>query len=244
MVCDKGNQCELRKIASDMGVGLVDMQKIPQLATIEEVNPFIERDLSKCILCAKCIRADHELVVQGAIDYIARGFASKPATLNNTPLDSSECTFCGTCVAICPTGALMEKKRAYSGTTPVKVSTICPFCGCGCAIILEIKNNQVVRSRPDKDGAVNHGTLCVKGSYGYDFIHSPERLTSPLVRVNGEFEQRSWEEALTLVSSELNRIRDTQGPGSLAVLSSSKCTNEENYLLQRFARSVLWSSQT
>jgi len=239
MVCDKGNQCELRKIASDMGVGLVDMQKIPQLATIEEVNPFIERDLSKCILCAKCIRADHELVVQGAIDYIARGFASKPATLNNTPLDSSECTFCGTCVAICPTGALMEKKRAYSGTTPVKVSTICPFCGCGCAIILEVKNNRVVRSRPDKDGAVNHGTLCVKGSYGYDFIHSPERLTSPLVRVNGEFEQRSWEDALTLVSSELNRIRNTQGPGSLAVLSSSKCTNEENYLLQRFARSVL-----
>ncbi len=239
MVCDKGNQCELRKIASDMGVGLVGFQKIPQLATIEEVNPFIERDLSKCILCAKCIRADHDLVVQGAIDYIDRGFASKPATLNDMPLENSECTFCGTCVAICPTGALMEKKRAYSGTSPVKVSTICPFCGCGCSINLEVKDNQIVRARPGAESAVNRGTLCVKGSYGYDFVHSAERLTSPLAKVNGDFEAIPWEQALALVASELGRLRRTYGPGSLAVLGSSKCTNEENYLLQRFARSVL-----
>ena len=239
LVCDKGNRCELRKIASDMEVGLIDLVKIPQLATIEEVNPFIERDLSKCILCAKCIRADHELVVQGAIDYINRGFTSKPATLNDEPLEKSECTFCGTCVAMCPTGALMEKKRPYSGTTAVKVSTICPFCGCGCSIDLEVKDNQIVRARPGKESTVNRGTLCVKGSYGYDFTHSAERLTSPLVKVNGDFQVVSWEEALGLVASELKRIKGNYGPGSLALLSSSKCTNEENYLLQRFARSIL-----
>ena len=239
LVCDKGNQCELRKIASDMGVGLVDLQKIPQLATIEEVNPFIERDLSKCILCAKCIRADHELVVEGAIDYINRGFASKPATLNDMPLENSECTFCGTCVAICPTGALMEKKRAYRGTTATNVSTTCPFCGCGCSINLEVKDNQIVRARPGKESAVNQGTLCVKGSYGYDFVHSRERLTNPLVKVNGGFEAVSWEQALDMVASELNRIKEAHGPSSLALLSSSKCTNEENYLLQRLARVVL-----
>ncbi len=239
LVCDKGNHCELRKIASDMGVGLVDLQKIPQVATIEEVNPFIERDLSKCILCAKCIRADHELVVEGAIDYIDRGFASKPATLNDMPLENSECTFCGTCVAICPTGALMEKKRVYRGTTPTNVSTTCPFCGCGCSINLEVKGDQIVRARPGKESAVNHGTLCVKGSYGYDFVHSPERLTSPLVKVNGDFEAASWEQALDMVASELNRIKEAHGPSSLALLSSSKCTNEENYLLQRLARVAL-----
>jgi len=222
-----------------MGIGLVDLEKIPQLATIEEVNPFIERDLSKCILCAKCIRADHELVVEGAIDYIHRGFASKPATLNDMSLEKSECTFCGTCVAICPTGALMEKKPAYSGTTPTTVSTVCPLCGCGCSINLDVKDNQIVRARPGKDSAVNHGTLCVKGSYGYDFVHSPERLTSPLVKVNGDFEAVSWEQAFDLVASELNRIKEAHGPSSLAVLSSSKCTNEENYLLQRLARSIL-----
>jgi len=239
LVCDKGNRCELRQIASEMGIGEVEFQKIPQLATIEEVNPFIERDLSKCILCAKCIRADHELVVECAIDYIHRGFASKPATLNDMSLEKSECTFCGTCVAICPTGALMEKQRAYRGTTATNVSTTCPFCGCGCSINLEVKDNQIVRARPGKESAVNRGTLCVKGSYGYDFVHSSERLTSPLVKVNGDFEAVSWEQALDLVASKLNQIKEAHGPSSLALLSSSKCTNEENYLLQRLARGVL-----
>ena len=239
LVCDKGNRCELRQIASEMGIGEVEFQKIPQLATIEEVNPFIERDLSKCILCAKCIRADHELVVEGAIDYIHRGFSSKPATLNDMSLERSECTFCGTCVAICPTGALMEKQRAYRGTTQTNISTTCPFCGCGCSISLEVKDNQIVRARPGKGSAVNRGTLCVKGGYGYDFVHSPERLTSPLVKVNGDFEAVSWEQALALVASELTRIKEAHGPSSLALLSSSKCTNEENYLLQRLARGVL-----
>ena len=181
LVCDKGNRCQLRKLASEMGIGLVEFQKIPQLGAIEEVNPFIERDLSKCILCAKCIRADHELVVEGAIDYIERGFTSKPATLNDMPLEKSECTFCGTCVALCPTGALMEKERTYRGTTTTIMDTVCPFCGCGCSIRLEVKDNRLVRVRPNTESPVNHGTLCVKGCYGYDFVHSPERLSSPLV---------------------------------------------------------------
>jgi formate dehydrogenase alpha subunit len=239
LVCDKGNRCQLRQIASDMGIGLVEFQRIPQVATIEELNPFIERDLSKCILCARCIRADHELVVEGAIDYIHRGFASKPATLNDMPLEKSECTFCGTCVALCPTGALTEKEGPYRGTTATSVPTICPFCGCGCSICLEVKDNHIVRVRPGKKSAANHGALCVKGSYGYDFVHSSERLTSPLTKVNGGFQELPWGKALDLVAAELQRIREAHGPSSLAVLGSSKCTNEENYLLQRFTRGVL-----
>ena len=239
MVCDKGNRCQLRKIASDMGVGLVEFQRIPQLGVIEEVNPFIERDLSKCVLCAKCIRADHEMVVEGAIDYIYRGTASKPATLNDLPLEKSECTFCGTCVALCPTGALMEKERTYRGTTTTTVDTVCPFCGGGCSICLEVKDNRLVRVRPSTESPVNHGTLCVRGSYGYDFVHSPERLTSPLVKVNGDFQEVSWENALDVVATEVKRVKETYGPDSLAVLGSTKCTNEENYLLQRLARGVI-----
>ena len=239
LVCDKGNRCQLRQIASEMGVGLVEFQRIPQSATIEEVNPFIERDLSKCILCAKCIRADQELVVEGAIDYIHRGSTSKPATLDDVPLEKSECTFCGTCVALCPTGALMEKERTYTGTTATTIDTVCPFCGCGCSICLEVKDNRLVRVRPGKKSSVNHGTLCVRGSYGYDFVHSPERLASPLVRMNGSFQAASWEQALDQVATEFKRIKEDHGPDSLAILGSSKCTNEENYLLQRFARGVL-----
>lgn len=238
LVCDKGNNCQLRKLASEMGIGLVRLQRIPQPGVIEEVNPFIERDLSKCILCAKCIRACQELVIEGAIEYVGRGFSSKPATLNDLPLEKSECTFCGTCLALCPTGALMEKESIYRGSTSVTVETVCPFCGCGCSLSLEVKDNHLVRARPGAKSPVNHGTLCVRGSYGYDFVHSPERLTSPLIKINGEFTAVSWEQALGQVSAQFKRIKRDHGPDSLAILGSSKCTNEENYLLQRLARGV------
>ncbi|NWF77466.1 MAG: formate dehydrogenase subunit alpha [Chloroflexi bacterium] len=239
LVCDKGNRCQLRQIASDLGIGLVELQRIPQMASIQEVNPFLERDLSKCILCAKCIRACQELVVEGAIDYFRRGFTTIPATLDNVPLENSECTFCGTCVALCPTGALAEKEKTYRGTTQTVVQTTCPFCGCGCSIRLEAKDGCVVRVTPGRESSVNKGTLCVRGSYGCDFIHSPDRLLKPLIKVNGNFEESSWEKALQLVATQFQRIRDEHGSDSLAVLGSSKCTNEENYLLQRFARAVL-----
>jgi formate dehydrogenase alpha subunit len=239
LVCDKGNRCELRRIAADASVGLVELQRISQPALIKEVNPFLERDLSKCILCAKCIRADHELVVEGVIDYIERGFASKPATLNDTSLEESDCTFCGTCVAFCPTGALMEKDSPYRGTTTTTVTTVCPSCGCGCGISLEVKDNRVVRCRPDMDSPVNGGTLCVRGSYGYDFVHSPDRLTQPLIKADSGFREASWEEALDLAAAGLKRVAEDHGSGSLAVIGSPKCTNEENYLLQRLARCAL-----
>jgi formate dehydrogenase alpha subunit len=242
LVCDKGNRCQLRQIASDLGIGLVELQRIPLMASIEEVNPFLQRDLSKCILCAKCIRACQELVVEGALDYFRRGFTTIPATLDNVPLEKSECTFCGTCVALCPTGALMEKDRTYGGTIKARTETICPFCGCGCSICLEVKDNQIVRVTPgreDREDSVNRGALCVKGSYGCDFVNSPDRLTKPLVRRGDTLEQVSWEEALEQVASGLKRVKDDRGPGSLAVLGSANCTNEDNYVLQRFARTVL-----
>ncbi len=239
LVCDKGNRCQLRQIASGLGIGLVELQRIPRMTSIEEVNPFLERDLSKCILCAKCIRACQELVVEGAIDYFQRGFTTIPATLNNLPLENSECTFCGTCVALCPTGALMEKDRTYGGTTKATTETTCPFCGCGCSICLEVKDNKVVRVLPGKEDAVNRGALCVRGSYGCDFVNSPDRLTKPLVKRDSTFEEVSWEEALEQVATGFKRIKDERGSGSLAVLGSSKCTNEDNYVLQRFARTML-----
>jgi formate dehydrogenase alpha subunit len=239
LVCDKGNRCQLRQIASDLGIGLVELQRIPQMASIEEINPFLERDLSKCILCAKCIRACQELVVEGAIDYFQRGFTTIPATLDNVPLENSECTFCGTCVALCPTGALAEKEKTYRGTTQTVVQTTCPFCGCGCSICLEAKDGRVVRVTPGQERSVNKGTLCVRGSYGCDFIHSSSRLLNPLVKVNDNFKEVSWKEALQLVATQFQRIKDEYGSEKLAILGSSKCTNEENYLLQRFARTVL-----
>jgi len=239
MVCDKGNRCQLRQIASELGIGWVDFHRIPHPAEIQDLNLFIERDLSKCILCAKCIRADHELVVEGAIDYFNRGFSSKPATFGDVPLELSNCTFCGTCVALCPTGALQEKEKPYHGTTTKVVSTVCGFCGCGCNIDLEVSGDRVVRSRPSEGATPNGVTMCVRGSYGFDYINSPQRLTQPLVKVEGEFQPASWEDALNMIAGRLGEIKAAHGPESLAVFGSSKCTNEENYLLQKFAREVL-----
>lgn len=239
LICDKGNRCQLRQVAAELGIGLVRLQKIPQPVTIKDTNPFIKRDLSKCILCAKCIRVCQELVVEGAIDYFQRGFIAKPATFGDTALEESECTFCGTCVSVCPTGALTEAEPVYTGTTGTVVRSTCPFCGCGCSICLEVHDGRVVRSTPNKQDPVSRGTLCVKGSFGFDFIHSPDRLTAPLIKVDGDFKEVSWEEALTAVADGFRRIKEEHGSNSLAVFGSSKCTNEENYLLQRFARCIL-----
>jgi len=239
LVCDKGNRCELRNLAAEMGIGKLELNKIPLSSTIVDVNPFLERDLSKCIMCARCIRADQELVVVGAIDYIERGFISRPATFDNLPLEKSECTFCGTCVSFCPTGALKEKKPLYNGTTTTVTDTICPYCGCGCNISLEVKNNRIVRVRPVIESPVNKGTLCSRGSYGLDFIHHPDRLTTPLIRNSDGLLETSWENAISFTAQELKRIKDEYGPDSIAVLGSSKCTNEDNYLLQKFTRCVL-----
>ncbi|RJX19344.1 MAG: 4Fe-4S dicluster domain-containing protein [Ammonifex sp.] len=239
MVCLKGNRCQLRQVAADMGIGLVRFQRIPLMSTITDANPFIKRNLSKCILCAKCIRACQELVIEGAVDYYRRGFVARPATAGDTPLEESECTFCGTCVAMCPTGALMEAEPLYRGTAGTSVPTTCPFCGCGCTVRLKVKEGRVVRVIPNNDDPVTRGTLCVKGSYGFDFIQSRDRLTTPLIKVDDHFEAASWEEAFNVITAEFKRIKSRYGSNSLAVFGSSKCTNEENYLLQRFARCVL-----
>lgn len=239
LVCDKGNRCELRNLAAEMGIGKLELNKIPLPSNIVDVNPFLERDLSKCIMCSRCIRADQELVVIGAIDYIERGFISRPSTFDNLPLENSECTFCGTCVALCPTGALKEKKTSYNGTTSTVVDTICPYCGCGCNISLEIKNNRIIRVRPVFNSPVNKGTLCSRGSYGFDFIHHPDRLTTPLIRNSDGLQETPWEDVISYTAQELKRIKDEYGPDSIAVLGSSKCTNEDNYLLQKFTRCVL-----
>ena len=133
----------------------------------------------------------------------------------------------------------MEKNRAYKGTPQKSVSTTCPFCGCGCNIAFEVKDDQIVRARPGKDITVSNGALCVKGSYGYDFVHSQERLTSPLLRTEDGFVEVTWEQALDKVAAELNRIKKDSGNDSLALLGSPKCTNEENYLFQKLARTVM-----
>ncbi len=238
LLCDKGNRCQLRKIAADLGIGTVNYYPMPHFSGTQEVNPFIQRDLSKCILCGKCIRADQELVVVGALDYMHRGFDARPATVFDGPLETSECTFCGTCVTVCPTGALFERGRRHLGTIGVRTPSVCSYCGCGCNIHVETFENRVVSVHPRGVPDLNGRTLCVKGHYGFDYVHHPDRLRSPLIRKDGSLKEVEWDEALDYVVDGLRRCHTAHGPDAVAFLGSSKCTNEENYLFQKMARVI------
>ncbi len=240
IVCSQGNRCELRQIAAELGVGQIDLYPMPHYSGLVEANPFIIRDLSKCILCGKCIRADHELVVVGAIDYNVRGFKSRPATVHEMPLEKSSCTFCGTCVSMCPTGALSAKNTRYVGSPQKESSTICGFCGVGCSIVMGSVDGQVVEVNPSKKAeTVNRSTLCVRGHFAHDYLSVSERLRSPLIRKDGELLPATWDEALEAAAQGLISIKKKYGPQSVAFLGSSKCTIEENYLFQKMARVII-----
>lgn len=242
IVCSKGNRCQLRWIAAQMGVGETDLYSMPNYKPLEQANPFIIRDLSKCILCGKCIRADHELVGVGAIDYNSRGFTSRPATVHEQGLEQSNCTFCGTCVSMCPTGALSAKSTQYVGSPEKESFSICSFCGVGCSLAMGQSADKIIDVNPAHlPDSVNKATLCVRGHFAHDFLNSAGRIIAPLMPKKGEAESIhmapvSWEEALDEVAERLNQIKDENGPQSIAFMGSSKCSNEENYLFQKIAR--------
>ena len=245
IVCSKGNRCQLRWAAAQMGIGETDLYAMPNYKPLEQANPFIIRDLSKCILCGKCIRADHELVVVGAIDYNLRGFESRPATIHEQGLEHSNCTFCGTCVSMCPTGALSVKNSQHVGSPTQESFSICSFCGVGCSLAMGQSANKVIDVNPAHlTDTINKATLCVRGHFAHDFLNSRQRLIAPMMPTTGKDETIqmtpvSWDEALDQVAERLVHIKDESGPQSIAFMGSSKCSNEENYLFQKMARVLI-----
>jgi formate dehydrogenase alpha subunit len=233
LLCPSNQCCELQKIAAYVGFEQQRFKKLEKPVYIDSSNPFFVRDLSKCILCEKCVRVCNEVQGLGALDVFRDGMWSKIITsAGDIPIAKSICESCGQCVAKCPTGALVPKDFRWPGQ---EIKTICPYCGVGCGIYLGVRGNEVVSVRGDTENPVNRGSLCVKGQFGLDFINHPDRLTSPLVRRNGELVETSWDEALNLVTKKLAQYKGSE----VAVISSAKCTNEENYLIQKFARVAL-----
>jgi NADH-quinone oxidoreductase subunit G len=242
MTCDKLGACKLADYCYHYGVkespfagGEKHQYKC------DDSNPFIIRDLNKCILCGACVRACEEMTGQDNLSYLYRGFHRKATTAGDVDYAQSDCVFCGQCVALCPTGALTEKTMAGQGRRweIERVRTTCPFCGTGCNFDLAVKDGKVIGVLSNPDSPVNGRSLCVKGRFGWDFIYNEKRLTTPLVKKNGQFEAASWDEAFDLIAQKFNAIKDEYGPDSFAALSSARCTNEENYLVQKFTRAYM-----
>lgn len=206
---------------------------------IDASNKFFYIDPDKCILCGKCVRVCSELQGVEALGLNQRGHESFISFAYNLGMDYSNCVSCGNCVSICPTGALMEKSKIkYRMHETNKTRTTCPYCGVGCQFDIVTKDNTIVKIEP-LNVIPNEGLLCVKGKFAYKYVNHPNRLTTPLIRENGELREASWDEAYTLIHKKFTEYQSEFGVNSVAGLASAKCTNEENYLFQKFMRKYL-----
>jgi formate dehydrogenase alpha subunit len=240
LICEKAGDCLLQEYCYRYGVEHTSFEGERKCLAIDDENHLIARDQNKCILCGKCVRVCQEVQVSNSVDFVGRGFETTVTSSFDHPLASDFCRFCGQCVDLCPTGALVNKQlKGIRGWDRRKVRTTCPFCGVGCNFDLNVYKGKVVGVTANYDAPVNAGALCVKGRFHTDLIDSPNRITTPLIKRDGVFEPASWNEALDLVASRLLEIKHRDGPDALAVLSSARCTNEENYLLQRLTRAGL-----
>jgi len=246
MTCDASGNCELEKIAYELKVKSSALPGKKTNYPCDTSNPFFIRDYNKCILCGRCISACSEEQFNNAIAFSNRGEALKITTSFNNSLLDSLCESCGRCITVCPTAALIEKERQFAGREweLKKVRTVCPYCGCGCELELNIKDNKIIKVQPAKKPngewlGVNKGNLCVKGKFGFDFVSHPDRLRKPLMKKQGKLCPVDWEEALSFAAEKLKEIKDKYGSDSIAGLSSAKCTNEDNYLFQKFMRVVI-----
>lgn len=233
--CPKNTNCELQKVANYVGIDkqhFANYIKRTQKMPCDTSNPFFNIDSNKCIQCGICIRTCDELQNLNILDFAHRGIDTVVSTFNGQPLKETPCKSCAECAVRCPTGAMPLK----TFQTPMhEVKTTCTYCGCGCGIYYGVRGNKIVSARGVKENPASQGALCVKGRFGFEFVNHPARLTTPLIKHNGKFEQASWDEALDLVASKLQNAKGSK----FALLASARATNEDNYILQKFTRAVM-----
>lgn len=255
LVCDASGSCELQDLSYDYHV------EVPAWGTRgtryqadSDPNPFVRVDFNKCILCRRCMLACAEIQVRNVWGIAYRGFDERIIAGADTTMLEARCESCGQCVAYCPTGALTDKMSYGQGRAHQvqKVTTTCTYCGVGCQLDLNVKDGKILHVTSNPNAPVNGMALCVKGRYGYDFVHHPDRLTRPQVRKylldgrpksregkNWDWVEVDWDTALNLAARKLVETRNATGGDSIGVLTSAKCLNEENYLMNKLARQVI-----
>jgi len=239
---------ELSKLLAEYGVEAGTLANRDAFPVYTD-NPYYIRDYNKCVMCWRCVDVCGDQVqFTFAIEPTERGFEVRVGTHEYDEIMDTTCVYCGNCVQVCPSGALKGRvqweaeQRGLLADQRV-VQTTCSFCGVGCGLTAHVRDGEITHVDSPDDHPVNQGWLCVKGRYGWDYVEHDDRLTHPLIRAGargeGRWRRASWDEALDLMAEKLAHHRDTQGPDSVAVYASSKCTNEDNYLLQKFTRAVL-----
>jgi predicted molibdopterin-dependent oxidoreductase YjgC len=236
-VCDKGGECDLQDYVYEYGLQKTEYHlDEPAKAYPIFSTPAIKYHPRRCILCGRCIRTCREVVGREVLDLRGTGFDARVEAVR-----PERCISCGECLAACPVGALTENISPIKGRIwqAKRISTICGYCGVGCSLEVNVVGNRLIKVTTREGLGTNDGVLCVKGRFGYDFVNSPERLRTPLIRKDGALRPAGWDEAVAWVSDKLKEIQHRYGSDSIAGLASARATCEENYLFQKFLRACL-----
>ncbi|MBF0343098.1 MAG: NADH-quinone oxidoreductase subunit NuoG [Nitrospirae bacterium] len=241
-VCDKAGECILQELVVQYGAHegrfLEGKRKHPENFN----DPFIVRNMERCILCSRCVRMCEDVQGAYAIAITGRGCHSFVEPFSGGRYN---CEYCGNCLTVCPVGAITSRPHRHSYRpwyVENEIQTVCGFCGVGCNMILQMRGGSIMRTIPDLKSGLNRGLLCVRGRFGYDYVDSDERLSSPLIKKNGQLEPVTWEEAIGYVAQKLKDIKKAHGGKAIAGIASARCTNEDNYMLQKLIRFILGSN--
>lgn len=241
LTCEVNGNCELQDVAAQVGIREVRYPEGKNHLDREKdlSHPYMTSDMSKCINCYRCVRACDEVQGEFVLSMAGRGFDSHIVKGNDLTFMESDCVSCGACAQACPTSAISDVFQSKSVKVEETTRTICTYCGVGCNLEVSTANGEILSIQAPYDAKTNGGHTCLKGRYAFKFYNHPERLRSPMIKRNGQFEEVSWDEAYDHIVSELNRIKATHGPDAIAGISSARTPNEENYLMQKFIRAVV-----
>ncbi|MCC6202734.1 MAG: formate dehydrogenase subunit alpha [Gammaproteobacteria bacterium] len=250
LTCAANGNCQLQDMAGTVGLREVRYDAAGanhvRDSRKDESNPYFSYDPSKCIVCSRCVRACADVQGTFALTIDGRGFASRIVAGQNESFLASECVSCGACVQACPTATLIEKSISDAGQPDRSIITTCAYCGVGCSLRAELKGNQLVRMLPNQDGHANHGHACVKGRFAWGYATHADRITKPMIRssITEPWREVSWDEAIAYAAREMRRIQRDYGRDAVGVTTSSRCTNEETYLVQKLARAAFGNNNT
>ncbi len=241
LTCEVNNNCELQTVAARVGIRDVRYPEGKNHLHYEKdrSHPYMTSDFAKCINCGRCVRACDEVQGEFVLSMAGRGFDSHIIKSFDNNFFNSDCVSCGACAQACPTSAISDVFESKSIAVDKKVRTVCTYCGVGCNLDVAVTNGKVKSIQAPFDAVVNQGHTCLKGRFAFSFYNHPDRLRTPLIKRNGEFVPATWDEAYDFIAEKLTTIKNSYGPDAIGGISSARCTNEENYLMQKFIRAVI-----